>query len=71
MSLCAHTAPNRPDYDSGLDEPTTDLYRCPTCGAEKEVSVTYDLFSKMFFPDRFKDTVCGECDEYMEKEIHS
>jgi len=58
-------------YDSGLDEPTTDLYRCPVCGAEKEVSVTYDLLQRMFFPDRFADTVCGECDEYMEKEIKS
>ena len=58
-------------YDSGLEEPTTDLYRCPTCGAEKEVSVTYDLFSKAFYPDRFKDTVCDTCDEYMDKEIHS
>ena len=54
--------------DAGLEEADTATYKCPVCGAEKEVAEEYSLESRCFFPIRFADTMCSVCDEeYMDK----
>lgn len=50
-------------YSPGMDEADTSLYTCPECDAEKEVAEEFDLASRMFFPVRFVDTMCPNCEE--------
>jgi hypothetical protein len=54
-------------YNAGLEEQDFSTYVCPLCKDEKEVAENFDLFSKMFFPVSFKDTICVKCDEAMER----
>ena len=58
---------DRPSYNPGLDEQDFSTYLCPFCGFEKEVAEEYDLASGYFFPIRFLDTICKQCDDVMER----
>ena len=58
----------RESYIAEYEEALTERYVCPTCQAEADVIVQYDLLQGMYFPESFVDTLCPECKkDYMDK----
>lgn len=56
-------------YIKEYEEAEMSLYRCPFCGSEREVAVTYSLEVGAFYPERFVDTICANDGEAMERVI--
>ena len=48
----------RESYIKQYEPAETTLYKCPLCGYEAEVAVTFDIASGYFYPDRIVDAIC-------------
>jgi uncharacterized OB-fold protein len=49
--------------NEGLQEGDFYNYKCPTCGAEKEVPVEWNKRNKCFEVCHYPDMICTDCDE--------
>lgn len=43
---------------NAYEEQDYQKYKCPLCGYEAEVAVTFDIASGYFYPDRIVDAIC-------------